>query len=298
MKISWLCVISLLLISAVSPQRAAADTPPEAPPAGLTLRWADDYLTIHGESIPGGPIRIHYLEAYCRAGSTDADWVEHTLVGHETRLVSASEDGKRIKLRCTLSDGVTVEHTITAGEDAVDFRLVAHNPTDRRSEAHWAQPCIRVGDFTGSGKDDTPDAYRYITKSFVFLDGELERMPTPGWATEARYEPGQVWRPAHVPPDDVNPRPVNELRPSNGLIGCFSGDGGMVLATAWQPYQELFQGVARCLHSDFRLGGLKPGETKRIRGKLYLVPSDIPALLQRYRADFPEHGKAGGSNGR
>jgi hypothetical protein len=92
-----------------------------------------------------------------------------------------------------------------------------------------------------------------------------------------------------VRPADVNPRPLNPHRPTGGLIGCFSGDDRLILAAAWQPYQELFQGVIRCLHSDFRLGGLAPGETKAIRGKLYLVPNDIDALLERYGKDFPEH---------
>ena len=31
------------------------------------------------------------------------------------------------------------------------------------------------------------------------------------------------------------------------------------MATAWEPYQELFQGVIVCLHSDFRIGGLEAG---------------------------------------
>ena len=68
-------------------------------------------------------------------------------------------------------------------------------------------------------------------------------MPTSRWATEARYTPGQVWRPRHVPSADVNPRPLSPLTPDNGLIGCFSADERMILATAWQPYQELFQGI-------------------------------------------------------
>jgi hypothetical protein len=63
----------------------------------------------------------------------------------------------------------------------------------------------------------------------------------------------------------------------------------MILAMAWEPYQELFQGVARCLHSDFRLGGLEPGAVRQIKGRLYILPNDIPALLKRYQADFPEH---------
>ncbi len=77
--------------------------------------------------------------------------------------------------------------------------------------------------------------------------------------------------------------------PSNGLIGCFSADDKLIFATAWEPYQELFQGVIRCLHADFRLGGLQRGETKQIRGKIYIVPADVPALLHRYQRDFPEH---------
>ena len=87
---------------------------------------------------------------------------------------------------------------------------------------------------------------------------------------------------------DVNPHPLSDLVPSNGLIGCFSHDNKMILATAWEPYQELFQGVVTCIHSDFRIGGLQPGETKQIRGKIYLVDADIPALVKRYAHDFPE----------
>ena len=44
------------------------------------------------------------------------------------------------------------------------------------------------------------------------------------------------------------------------------------------------------MHSDFRIGGLKPGETKNIRGKIYLVPADTRALVKHYERDFPEHG--------
>ena len=38
-----------------------------------------------------------------------------------------------LHLRDTLADGVTVEHTITAKGDEVDFRLIAHNP-DRQTQ--------------------------------------------------------------------------------------------------------------------------------------------------------------------
>jgi hypothetical protein len=257
--------------------------------AGLTLAREDHWLIIRGEQAP--EIRINYLEAYCRAGSTDADWVKHTVIRHTNQLISLSADKKVLRLRDTLADGLTVEHTITAANDEVDFRLIALNPTERRSEAHWAQPCVRLAAFTGFNPDlSKGDINDYLPKCFVFLDGKLQRMPTREWATQARYTPGQVWCPANVPRTDVNPRPLSKLVPSNGLIGCFSADEKLVFATAWEPYQELFQGVGRCLHSDFRLAGLQPGEMKIVRGKIYIVTNDVSALLKRYQKDFPEHG--------
>jgi len=249
----------------------------------LTLHWEKNYLTISGDHLPGKEMKIHYLEAYCRAGSTDADWVTYTTIPHTTTLLEANAEGTLIKLKCEVDDGLVVTHEIRSTHDEVDFQLVAHNPTDTRSEAHWAQPCIRVDKFTDGDKDS------YLGKSFVFLDGKLERMPTRQWATKARYIPGQVWCPKGVNRNDVNPRPLSDLVPSNGMIGCFSGDESMIFATAFEPYQELFQGVAVCLHADFRLGGIEPGKKLKLKGKIYIVPNDVDALLKRYELDFPEH---------
>ena len=278
---SVFCALAALGLTAVSVGIAETGGRPR-----LRLHWEKNYLTIRGEHLPGREISVHYLEAYCRANSTDADWSAHTVIKHQAEKLEESADGSFIKLRDTLADGVRVIHEIRSSHDDVDLRIVANNPTNKASEAHWAQPCIRVDRFTGA------DQQSYLKKSFVFLDGKLERMPTRHWATKARYTPGQVWCPRNVPRTDVNPRPLSDLVTSNGLIGCFSADESMVFATAMEPYQELFQGVIVCLHADFRIGGLRPGETKRIRGKIYLVPNDIPALLDRYARDFPEHAGA------
>ena len=265
---------ALLLSAATS---FAADAQP------LRLDWEKNYLTITGDHLPGGEMKVQYLEAYCRAGSTDADCGNHTKMKHATVRLDDGRDDRFVKLQCKVEDGLVVVHEIRSTHDEVDFRILATNPTDKRSEAHWAQPCIRLDKFTERNQES------YLEKGFVFLDGELATMPTRNWATEARYTPGQVWAPKGVDRNDVNPRPLSVLVPSNGLIGCFSADDTMLFATAFEPYQELFQGVIVCLHADFRLGGLEPGETKSIRGKIYILPNDVPALLKRYERDFPEH---------
>lgn len=263
-------VVGLSLASSVS----AADPP-------LQLQWEKDYLIISGDHLPGKEIKIHYLEAYCRAGSTDADWVTHTMVGHTTEQVEASADRTLIRLEDVVSDGVRVSHEIRSTSDEVRFEITAHNPTMKRSEAHWAQPCIRLDKFTGANQET------YLAKSFIFLEGKLARFPTKDWATQARYMPGQVWCPKGVDRNDVNPRPLSPLVPSNGLIGCYSADDKRIFGVAFDPYQELFQGVAVCLHSDFRLGGLQPRETRKIKGRIYIVP-DVSTLLKRYESDFPD----------
>ena len=248
------------------------------------LMWEDNMLTISGENLPGDKMEIWYLEAYCRPEAHEQEW-DQTVIGHTTRLVGINKRRTRLKLLCTLSDGVVVSHKIKVVSDGVEFRIKAKNPTALTSHAHWAQPCIRVGHFTGT--QDDSDKYTYISKSFIFLDDQITFMPTKDWATEARYVPGQVWRPKAVPASDVNPRPLNKHIPSNGLIGCISDDRRYLMATAWDPYHELFQGVIRCLHSDFRIGGLESGEKKKIMGKIYLMENNVDKLLQKYHREFP-----------
>lgn len=282
MSLSFLrCVVMpVVLTQAVS---AAEQT--------LTLSRDKNWVVISGRHLPGGEVRINYIESYCRPGSTDVDWAM-TKIPHRSEQPAIADSNQHLWIRDTLADGVVIDHRIGIRDDTVTFHLSAHNPTAVASAVHWGQPCVRLATFTGFNPDYTvgnPDDY--LPRCFIFLEQKLTRMPTPVWNTTARYMPGQVWCPTSVPRTDVNPRPLNPQVPSNGLIGCFSADDRQIAAMAWEPYQELFQGVGRCLHSDFRIGGLAPGETKTARGVLYLVSNDVDALLKRYAGDFPEHAK-------
>ena len=150
----------------------------------ITLERDKNWLILHDERVPTGKIRINYLEAYCRPNSTDADWHD-TTIGHKTELTNISENKKNMQLSCTLSDGVIIKHDIRSSEDEVIFEIKAHNPTAKISQAHWAQPCIRIGEFT-----DFPIEARnsMITskKCFIFINGKLERMnEIKPWAMKA-----------------------------------------------------------------------------------------------------------------
>ena len=136
-------MLSVTMVLALARYDSTLGQDSSAKKGQLTIAWADNFLSVRGDDLPGGLVRTNYLEAYCRPGSTDRDWGQ-TVIGHRTELTSVSDDARVIQLRDTLNDGVIVTHTITAGTDEIDFRLVAHNPTNSASLTHWAQPCMRV----------------------------------------------------------------------------------------------------------------------------------------------------------
>src|SRR5438105_9657295 len=135
-------VLSFALVLCLPHSFAAANDP------GLRLDWKANYLTISGDKLPGREMKVLYIEAYCRPGSTNRKW-EQTVIGHESRLLSKSPDGKQLVLECKLKDGVLVRHEITAGADEIAFHITATNPTEKASDAQWAQPCVRVDAFSG-----------------------------------------------------------------------------------------------------------------------------------------------------
>lgn len=245
----------------------------------MKIAWQDDILTIASKRLPCDEIEVLYLEAFCRRGSTDRAW-EETVIPFHTDVIDAPSDGRSLRLRSVVSNKVEVHHQIHVGSDEVEFQLELRNTTDEYVDIEWSQPCINVGEFTGCGQDN------YFEKCFIFTETGLTRMHKTHRATQARYTPGQVYVPEGIDLNDVNPRPVSQTRPTNGLIGCFSQDESLILATAWDKTHELFQGIITCLHSDFHIGGMQPNESKRLYGKIYLLDNNVETLLNRYNADF------------
>jgi hypothetical protein len=264
-----LCIAALL-----------AAVPSSYPADHLRAAWTNNMLSVSGPNVPGGSVEIWYLEAFCRSGSTKRDW-HQTTISHKTELTDADSAGQWLRLRTRVEPAVEVQHEIRTAGDAVDFRLELRNSGDQFVDVQWFQPCIRVARFTGLQQSN------YITKSFIFTEGGLTMLDKTRRTEDAIYRGGQVYVPEGINLNDVNPRPISPDKPVNGLIGCFSSDNKYLLATAWDQTQELFQGVIVCLHNDPRIGGIKPRETKSLRGKIYIMKNDPAALLARYKRDFP-----------
>jgi hypothetical protein len=243
----------------------------------LSIQWEKNMLRISGPNIPGDYVNVWYLEAFCRSHSTHQAW-DKTTISHKTELISATPN--KILLRTTVEPSIVLEHEITSSPDSVDFKVTAKNTGTSFVDIQWFQPCMRVDRFTGKKQND------YIENSFIFTKDGLRKLIDLPREEEAIYKGGQVYVPAGIPVEDVNPRPISKVQPANGLIGCFSADNKQLLAMAWDQTQELFQGVIVCLHNDPRIGGLKPGETRSLRGKIYILPNDPDLLLKRYQSDF------------
>jgi hypothetical protein len=268
----------LLLLFAV----LGSGIPLRADPPVHRISWTNNVLTLDWPGLPGGPVPIWYLEAFLRPGAHDRVWGD-SVMPHRTTLKEASADGRRLEFLTRVDPGVEVRHTVECVEDglAIDFAITRNG--EGPSDLQWFQPaCIRVGAFTGRSQTN------FTGRAFVFTTNGLTTLDATGRTLAARYLGGQVFPMPGVPEADANPRPIARMRPVNGLIGCISSDDRWILATASDRTHELFEGVYVCLHSDPAVGGLGPGETKRVRQRIYVVPNDPEALLRRYRRDFPE----------
>jgi len=195
-------------------------------------------------------------------------------------LINPDSKGKSLLLRTIVEPNIEIWHDIQAGMDEVTFRLRCENQGQQPVDVEWFQPCMRVKQFTGLNQSN------YISRCFIFTESGLTTLDRTRRTEEARYRGGQVYVPKGIDENDVNPRPLSPDRPVNNLIGCFSADGKYLLGNAWDKPQELFQGVIVCIHNDPRIGGLKPGEVKKLFGKLYFLKNEPQELLRRYERDF------------
>jgi hypothetical protein len=82
--------------------------------------------------------------------------------------------------------------------------------------------------------------------------------------------------------------PTSGIDAGAGLLVRESEDGRWVTGVAWEDFLSV-QGHNpwSCLHACARVGPLKPGESRTIRGRLYLFRGTKEDCLAQFRRDFP-----------
>jgi hypothetical protein len=81
--------------------------------------------------------------------------------------------------------------------------------------------------------------------------------------------------------------PTSPMDAQHGLLLRESVDKKWTAGIAWQDFISI-QGHNpwKCMHQSIRVGPLKPAETKKIKGRIYLFKGTKDECLQKYREDF------------
>ena len=186
----------------------------------------------------------------------------------------------------------------TAVEDGTELQLQVTNTTDREwPEIAAIIPCFNPG-FDRPKKtnaipnpnflDDSYDHTYFLGKDGLdLLKGEAPReihfnhkwMPSVmAWKKER--DDGQfVW---------YHKWPTSDRDAYAGALVRESEDRSQTMAIVWEDFLTA-QGHNpwKCMHLSVRVGPLKPGESKTIRGKMYLFDGNKEDFLKKFKADFP-----------
>jgi hypothetical protein len=244
----------------------------------FSLSWTNQILTARHPQLPGGTLEILYPEAFCRTGAATQDW-RNTTWPHRTRLIT-NNSSVELTLLTEINEKVVLRHRLTALSNGIEFHYEFENHGPE-IDLEWFQPaCMRVQKFTG--KDQTG----YLQNAFIVTAQGRQFLANLPRETNALYLGGQVFLEQSRKKFNANPRPLSPVQFSIPIIGCVSADGKWLLALASDVTHELFEGIYVCLHSDPNVGGLKAGERKQRRSRLYFLPNDAARLLEAYQREF------------
>ena len=196
-----------------------------------------------------------------------------------------STDGQRAHLK---SKSIQLQAQVKS--DSVDLRLEITN----ESQHQWPEiasiiPCWNPGD----GRT-VPDNAQFLDQEhqrtfFVSNQGLENLIAREIHFNRNRLEAIQSWEKER---DDgkfifANKWPPSDSDAIEGLIIRESQDEEWVMGIAWDSFISA-QGHNpwKCMHLSVCVGPLDVGETKIVRGKLYLSPGSKEDVWARYRADF------------
>jgi len=81
--------------------------------------------------------------------------------------------------------------------------------------------------------------------------------------------------------------PLSEVNAKSGLIIRESTNGGWVAGIAWERFLSAqAHNPWECMHLSVRVGPLAPGESRTVRGRIYIFEGDKEACLRRMSNDL------------
>jgi hypothetical protein len=180
--------------------------------------------------------------------------------------------------------GVTLD--LAAGDGAVEMRLSVTNRTERDwSPLAALVPCLNPGRDGGPPKTEALADLERARTCYVGEDGlepladrEVHWLAEYGDAIEERRpDDGYPWEHKWPRGDDaVEPLLVRE-----------SPDGEWATGVAWaDALGAQGHNPWNCMHLSARVGPLSPGETRTVRGAIYLLAGDADTVLERHRREF------------
>jgi len=190
------------------------------------------------------------------------------------------------------------EFTATAKDDGADLLLKVTNTTDRSwPEIAAIIPCFNPGHDSPQRTnaipnprffDDSHEHTYFIGASGLdLLAGDAPReihFNQHQWinikAWEKERDDGQfVWH---------HKWPTSSRHALAGALVRESEDRSQTMAIVWEDFISA-QGHNpwKCMHLSVRVGPLQPGETKTIRGKIYLFKGSKEDFLAKLKKDFP-----------
>ncbi len=249
----------------------------ELPPGSDESVWGAGGVCLHHREKPGLDM---FLWLYEWNLFDAVEKGEHThgavLPG---RAISANQEEATVS-----SDGI--EFRFEAVEDGAIVRLIITN----RSDHDWPPlaaviPCFNPGPAALRSRRFSDDGQ---TRTFFLSAKGLEALRTREIHFRNELLPVVIGRLSPLGQFVFSPKwPTSRQGSSGGLLVRESEDGEWVTGIAWEDYLAA-QGHNpwKCMHLAVRVGPLPRGETKKVRGRVYLFRGNRNDCLAKYRKEF------------
>jgi len=256
----------------------------ESPPALRLFEW-ERGVAVQPPDHPGRTMFLWFyewnmFEAMSPGEHTPGNWKLTRRIAPDGRGATITGPGLRLEMK-VVADGaeLTLEVTNVSAHDWPELAAII--------------PCWNPGQKPGS------DPTQRNPLSVIFADQERDKT---SYVSARGFEIldsraihfNQQFRPLL---DRLSPQgtfvfstkwPTSEVNAATGILIRESADRKWVTGIGWEHYLSV-QGHNpwACMHASIRVGPLKRGEKKTVRGRIYLFPGSRTDCLARWRKAFP-----------